>query len=89
MVYRLPSNDTLQCQDRYRIEGGYDEPSQWIIQTKIAPVECRIVSDNVASIYSNYFYDQVNTSRLGHVALPLSFSIITISWQSTINSIRW
>jgi hypothetical protein len=49
----------LQNNDRYRIEGGYDQPSQWIIQTKIAPVECRIISDNVASIYSNYFYDQV------------------------------
>jgi hypothetical protein len=59
MIYRFPSNEMLQNNDRYRIEGGYDQPSQWIIQTKIAPVECRIISDNVASIYSNYFYDQV------------------------------
>ncbi|CAF4870237.1 unnamed protein product, partial [Rotaria sp. Silwood1] len=58
MVYRFPSNEMLNYKDSYRIEGGYDEPSQWIIQTKIAPVECRIISDNVASIYSNHFYDQ-------------------------------
>ncbi|CAF0801349.1 unnamed protein product [Adineta steineri] len=58
MVYSFPPNDMLQYNDRCRIEGGYDEPSQWIIQTKIAPVECRIISDNVASIYSTYFYDQ-------------------------------
>ncbi|CAF0736235.1 unnamed protein product [Rotaria sordida] len=58
MIYRFPSNEMLNYKDPYRIEGGYDEPSQWIIQTKIAPVECRIISDNVASIYSNYFYDQ-------------------------------
>lgn len=60
MVYRFPSNEMLNYRDPYQIEGGYDEASQWIIQTKIAPVECRITSDNVASIYSNYFFDQVN-----------------------------
>lgn len=59
MIYRFPSNEMLEYNDHYRIEGGYDDPTQWIIQTKIAPVECRIQSDNVASIYSNYFYDQV------------------------------
>ncbi|UJR37223.1 hypothetical protein I4U23_029932 [Adineta vaga] len=58
MVYRFPSDEMLQCNDRHRIEGGYDEPSQWIIQTKIPPVDCRITSDNVAAIYSNYFFDQ-------------------------------
>ncbi|CAF2070223.1 unnamed protein product [Rotaria magnacalcarata] len=58
MVYRFPSNEMLHYKDPYHMEGGYDEPSQWIIQTKIAPVECRVTSDNVASIYSNYFYDQ-------------------------------
>ena len=76
MVYRLPSNDILQYHDRYRIEGGYDEPSQWIIQTKIAPVECRIVSDNVASIYANYFYDQVNTERPVLTDLTFLFTFI-------------
>lgn len=64
MVYRFPSNDMLQASDHFRIEGGYDDPSQWIIQTKIAPVECRIQSDNVASIYANYFYDQVKSNVL-------------------------
>lgn len=59
MVYCFPSNEMLHKHDRHRLEGGYDEPAHWIIQTKIAPVECRITSDNVASIYSNYFYDQV------------------------------
>jgi hypothetical protein len=65
MVYRFPSNEMLHYNDHYRIEGGYDEASQWIIQTKIAPVDCRIISDNVSSIYSNYFYDQVkqNSNR--------------------------
>ncbi|CAF1662431.1 unnamed protein product [Adineta ricciae] len=58
MVYRFPSNEMLQYSDCHRIEGGYDDPSQWIIQTKIPPVDCRVMSDNVAAIYSNYFYDQ-------------------------------
>ena len=59
MVYRFPSNEMLQYSDCHRIEGGYDDPSQWIIQTKIPPVDCRVMSDNVAAIYSNYLYDQV------------------------------
>ncbi|CAF0750967.1 unnamed protein product [Adineta steineri] len=58
MIYRLPSNDMLYSKDRYRVEGGYDEPSQWIFKTKILRTDCRIVSDNIASIYTNYFYDQ-------------------------------
>jgi hypothetical protein len=64
MIYRFPSNEMLEYNDRHHIEGGYDQPSQWIIQTKIAPVECRIISDNVASIYSNYFYDQYHYNLL-------------------------
>jgi hypothetical protein len=78
MVYRFPSNDMLQYNDRYRIEGGYDEPSQWVIQTKIAPVECRILSDNVASIYSNYFYDQVKENQKKLKKNLFLFSIIII-----------
>jgi hypothetical protein len=60
MIYRLPSNEMLPCNDHYRIEGGYGEPSQWILQTKISSIDCRVTSDNVASLYSNHFYDQVN-----------------------------
>lgn len=71
MIFRLPSEELLHYHDPYRIEGGYDQPSQWIIQTKIAPVECRIISDNVASIYANYFYDQVKPNSF--VALLIEF----------------
>jgi hypothetical protein len=60
MIYRLPSNEMLHSNDRYRVEGGYGEPSQWIFKTKILPTDCRIVSDNIAFLYTNYFYDQVN-----------------------------
>jgi len=60
MIYRLPSDEMLHCHDHYRIEGGYGEPSKWIFKTKILPTDCRLISDNVASIYTNYFYDQVN-----------------------------
>lgn len=63
MIYRLPSNEMLQCSDRHRIEGGYDELSRWIIQSKIPPVDCQIMSDDIAAIYSNYFYDQVGRQR--------------------------
>jgi hypothetical protein len=73
MVYRFPSDEMLQYNDHYRIEGGYDEPSQWIIQTKIAPVECRITSDNVASIYLNYFYDQVKQKTSFFIIYKISF----------------
>ena len=60
MIYRLPSDDMLHEKDRYRIEGSYSEPSQWIFKTKILPSDCQIVSENIASLYTNYFYDQVN-----------------------------
>jgi hypothetical protein len=60
MIYSLPSDEMLHHNDHYHIEGGYGEPSQWIFKTKILPNDCRIISDNVLSIYSNYFYDQVN-----------------------------
>ena len=93
MVYSFPLNDTLQYKDRYRIEGGYDEPSQWIIQTKIAPVECRILSDNVASIYSNYFFDQVAAMHVVWFTLScvrfFVSSIITICLLLTTASILW
>lgn len=59
MVYEFPQNDPYRHNENYRMEGGYDDPSQWVIQTKIAPVECRVFSDNVASIYTNQFFDQV------------------------------
>ncbi|UJR08987.1 hypothetical protein I4U23_013237 [Adineta vaga] len=58
MIYCLPSDDMLHEKDRYRIEGGYDEPSQWIFKTKILPSDCQTTSENIASIYTNYFYDQ-------------------------------
>ena len=60
MIYRIPSDDVLHEQDRYRVEGGYGEPSQWIFKTKILLSDCRITSENIASLYMNYFYDQVN-----------------------------
>jgi hypothetical protein len=69
MIYRLPSDEMLHCHDHYRIEGGYGEPSKWIFKTKILPTDCRLISDNVASIYTNYFYDQVNknlTKKICH-----------------------
>lgn len=59
MVYSLPEDDPLHAKDRYRIEGGYGEPSQWIFKTKILPNDCQITAENIASIYTNYFYGQV------------------------------
>lgn len=59
MIYRLPADELAYGPDRYRIEGDYGEPSQWIFRTKIQPEECRLVTENIASIYSTYFYDQV------------------------------
>ncbi|CAF1244675.1 unnamed protein product [Adineta ricciae] len=58
MIYRIPSDDVLHEQDRYRVEGGYGEPSQWIFKTKILSNDCRITSENIALLYMNYFYDQ-------------------------------
>ncbi len=64
MIFRLPSDETLHLNDQYRIEGGYGESSKWILKTKIYADDCRITSDNVASIYTNHFYDQVNRKIL-------------------------
>ena len=60
MIYRLPSDEMLHHNDYYRVEGGYDEPSQWIFKTKIPSTDCILILDNVASIYSDSFYGQVN-----------------------------
>lgn len=93
MIYRFPSNEMLEYNDHYRIEGGYNDPTQWIIQTKIAPVECRIQSDNVASIYSNYFYDQVRERKKNNSEVFVftycffCFSIIIIYMQLIKNLI--
>jgi hypothetical protein len=63
MIYSLPSDEMLHCHDHYRTEGGYGEPSQWIFKTKILPTDCRITSDDVFPIYSNFFYDQVKSTK--------------------------
>lgn len=60
MIYRLPANESIHFNDHYRVEGGYGEPSQWNIQTKILSSDCNLINGNVASIYANDFYDQVN-----------------------------
>ena len=64
MIYRLPSDEMLDCNDHYRIEGGYGESSKWILKTKINSEDCRISCDNIASIYTNHFYEQVDQTSL-------------------------
>jgi len=75
MIYRLPSDEMLHCDDHYRIEGGYGEPSKWMFKTKILPNDCRIASDNVSSMYTNHFYDQGNKIKSNSL-LFFYFSII-------------
>ena len=60
MIYDLPPNERSYHTDHYRIEGGYEEPSRWIFKTKIPLTDCVLISDNVASTYSDSFYEQVN-----------------------------
>jgi hypothetical protein len=60
MIFRLPHDEISHLDDHYRTEGGYGESSKWILKTKIYADDCRITSDNVASIYTNHFYEQVN-----------------------------
>lgn len=64
MIYRLPDDEDgdSRC-DGYRVEGGYVEPSRWALKTKIDPDDCLIQSDNVASTYTNHFYNQVSTTE--------------------------
>ena len=59
MIFRLPSDEISHLKDHYRIEGGYGESSSWMLKTKINPDDCRIMCANVASIYTNHFYEQV------------------------------
>jgi hypothetical protein len=73
MIYRLPPDEMLHNDDHYRIEGGYGEPSKWQFKTKILPTDYRITSDNVASIYTNHFYDQVGSNRIQKLFLSLKF----------------
>jgi hypothetical protein len=60
MIYRLAADEMLHYNDHYRIEGGYGEPSKWIFKTKILPNDCHITCDNISSIYTHHFYDQVD-----------------------------
>ncbi|CAF4043900.1 unnamed protein product [Rotaria sp. Silwood2] len=77
MIYRLPSNEMLYGTDHYRVEGGYGEPSQWNFQTKILPIDCYLTSDNIASIYSNDFYEQyhVNLYAIDNNLNPIVMSV--------------
>ena len=87
MVFRLPADDD---DDRYRIEGGYDEPSQWHTQTKIHPNDCQISTQNIASIYSKTFYDEVKASdSFARQSLRFVFSLIRICTESTNHRTRW
>lgn len=71
MIYRLQSTS-----DGYRIEGGYGEPSEWRLKTKIHPEDCQLTSDNIASIYTNHFYDQVETHSQSY---PFILSLLLVS----------
>lgn len=60
MIYRLPIDEFSRSdEDGYRVEGGYNEPSQWQLKTKIDSHDCTIQSDNIAFIYTHYFQNQV------------------------------
>ncbi|CAF3643077.1 unnamed protein product [Rotaria socialis] len=77
MIYCFPDNEKIRFNDRYRIEGGYGEPSQWSIQTKILPSECCLISENISSIYLNDFYDQyhVNLYAIDNESSPVVMSV--------------
>ncbi|CAF4768592.1 unnamed protein product, partial [Rotaria sp. Silwood1] len=77
MIYRLSSNEMLHGTDHYRIEGGYGEPSQWNFQTKILSNDCCLISDNIASIYSNDFYEQyhINLYAIDKDLNPIVMSV--------------
>ena len=59
MIYHRSSMN-----DGYRIEGGYGEATEWRMQTKIPNRDCQLISDNIASIYTNHFYEQVETKKI-------------------------